>query len=98
MSVFGAAAASATQGLNQAHRLDARRKQERAERRGPGTARQVDPTDVLELTSAVEGPEAARGIDGNDQEEAREDRESDPRVTPNAADVRPARPQIDLKG
>ncbi|MDX9912465.1 MAG: hypothetical protein RBS39_11595 [Phycisphaerales bacterium] len=95
MSVFGAAAANATQGLSQAQRLDARRKQERAERRGPGTSRLGDPEDVLELTQAVEGPEAVRGAEGSDQEEAREDRESDPRVTPGTSE---ARPHIDLRG
>jgi hypothetical protein len=90
VSIIGTNVAQSVAGLTQAERIEAREKRpEQAT-----SARQVRRDEQDTVSVQNETADAVRNLKGNDQEDAREDRQEHPQ---NAAPG-PARPRIDLEG
>lgn len=93
-SVFGTAAAQSIAGTNQVRRNETRER-ERVERARRGDAKRGDDIVVVH----VEGAEAPRTVEGNDQEEAHEDRQQKAATySPLGRAQTPPRKSIDVEG
>lgn len=95
VSIIGTNAAQSAAGVQQAEKVEARDK-----RAGPRTDRRaVRPDEHDTFVRNTETAEAVRNLAGNDQEQAREDRQEHPPVPPQpgASGSKPVK-RIDIKG
>ncbi|MCC6659442.1 MAG: hypothetical protein IT437_01015 [Phycisphaerales bacterium] len=96
MSTIGTNVAQSIAGAGQAERIEAGERK-KAERADPRQARlRKDQHDTV--TVEAETLEAVRHLAGNDQEQAREDRQEHPSYTPSGAARAVGRPKLDIEG
>ncbi len=98
MSIIGTNAAQSAAGVQQAEKAEARDKRvDPQKRRPPRTGDEYDT-----YVKNAETPEAVRNLAGNDQEQAREDRQEHPpapHYLPDGTLARAGKPKrLDLKG
>lgn len=98
MSIIGTNAAQSAAGVQQAEKAEARDKRVDPQKRRP--ARTGDEYDTF--VKNAETPEAVRNLAGNDQEQAREDRQEHPPAPQYLPDGKLAKPKpakrIDVRG
>lgn len=94
MSIIGTSVTQSVAGLSQAERAEARQKRPE---RSAGAPRNVRRDEADTVTVQAETADAVRNLAGNDQEDAREDRQEHPGYSDSEA-AADQRPHLDIEG